>query len=63
MLILCIKINEEVFLDVPVSDKPQRIKVMVTDSNPRQAFLGFTADRSVKILRAELVEKTNAETK
>lgn len=63
MLVLGIRLREEIIIDVPPSDKSQRVVVRLTDIdrysevNPWRAKLGFTAARQVTIHRRSVLER------
>lgn len=60
MLVLGRTRDESVEIDVPASDVPRKIKVMVCDiHHGKNVRLGFEADKDIKVLRTELVEKTS----
>jgi sRNA-binding carbon storage regulator CsrA len=56
MLVLSRKPKESIRLTVPPSDEPQVIDISVVEMNSFRSKLGITADRSVGILRTELVD-------
>lgn len=55
MLIVGFRRNGRIYIDVPASDKPQRIVVVNTTKTPTQ--VGFEADKSVRIVRDDAKEK------
>jgi len=60
MLILSRKADQSVILVVPPSDKPQAIRVEVTEIGTSQVKLGFEADRVVAIHRAEIQQQNSS---
>lgn len=58
MLVLGRTRDESVEIDVPASDVPRKIKVMVCDiHHGKNVRLGFEADKDIVILRTELEER------
>lgn len=58
MLLLGRREQEKAFIDVPPSDTPTRIEVLVVDMQRGKVRLGFTAPRSVAIHREELLPQS-----
>ena len=60
MLVLARTRDEWIEIDVPPSDVSRKIKVVICDiRHGKNVRLGFDADRDIKVLRAEIVEKTS----
>ena len=58
MLMLSRLMGEEIKITVPPSQETQEIVIRVVEiRNKVKARLGFTADKSVVIMRTELLEK------
>ena len=57
MLVLSRKKGESIKITIPPSSEPSVIEIMVTKCS-EQVKLGFICDRSIKILRLELVDVT-----
>ncbi len=60
MLILNVKLGDEVILTTPTGE---RIVVKVTNCNGSRSLLGFTAPATVTIHRREVQERIDAEAK
>lgn len=66
MLVLGMRLHEEIVIDVPPSDAPQRVVVRLTDisrwseANPWRAKVGFLAAREVAIHRRAVLERIEA---
>ena len=60
MLLLGRTVDESIEIDIPPSDRPRKLKVMVCGirngrtKESRTVRIGISADKDVKILRSEL---------
>lgn len=55
MLVLGRKVDEEVYVEVPPSATPTRLKVVLVDIRGEKVRIGFDAPPGVSILRSELL--------
>ncbi len=66
MLILGLRLHEEIVIEVPPSAEPQRIVVRLSDISrwaaecPWRVKLGFSAARSIPIHRRRVLERIEA---
>lgn len=56
MLLLNRKIDEQIAVIIPPSDKPQALLITVTSITPSCCRLGFEGDESIRIHRLEVLE-------
>jgi carbon storage regulator CsrA len=55
MLVLSREISQAVLIDVPPSEHRTQIRVLLSDVRGDRVRLGFDADKSVTVMREEIV--------